>query len=216
MAKVKVYRRFERFWHWSQAGLIFFLALTGFEVHDSIHIFGYEKAVVFHRYASYLLLVLIGLAIFWHFTTDEWKQYIPTFKNLKAQIRYYTVGMFKKEPHPTKKTKWQKLNPLQILTYLGFKLVMVPIVVLSGLLYLFHKHIDANDVVIISDFSLQSIAAWHTMGAYVLITFIIIHVYMTTTGERPTSNIRAMLTGFEEVEDEDEFLEKKNLEEVEA
>jgi hypothetical protein len=26
---------------------------------------------------------------------------------------------------------------------------------------------------------------------------------MTTTGERPTSNIKAMLTGFEEVEEED-------------
>lgn len=203
MARIKVYRRFERFWHWSQAGLIFFLALTGFEVHGSLEIFGYEKAVLFHRNASYLLLILIGLAIFWHFTTDEWRQYIPTFKNLKSQIRFYTIGMFKNEHHPTKKTKWEKLNPLQILTYLGFKLVMVPVVVFSGVLYLYHKTINANDVVVISDFSLESIAYWHTAGAYILITFIIIHIYMTTTGERPTTNIKAMLTGYEDVDDEE-------------
>lgn len=202
MKKIKKYKRFERFWHWGQAALIFFLAVTGFEVHDSIHIFGFEKAVIFHRYASYALLLLIGLAIFWHFTTDEWRNYIPTLKNIRAQFRYYTVGMFRNEPHPTRQGRWQKLNPLQIFTYLAFKILIVPIVVLSGLLYMLHKTINANDVVIISDFDLSVIASWHTFGAFVLVAFVILHVYMTTTGERPTSNIRAMVTGYEEFEEE--------------
>ncbi len=204
MIKIKKYKRFERFWHWSQAALIFFLALTGFEVHDSIHVFGFEKAVLFHRVASYAFLVLIVFAIFWHFTTEEWKQYIPTFKNIRAQVYYYTVGIFKGKPHPTQKDKWQKLNPLQILTYLGFKILIVPVMVGSGLLYMFHKTINVNNVVVVSDFELEAIATWHTFGAYVLIAFIIVHVYMTTTGERPTSNIKAMLTGYEEVEVEEE------------
>jgi thiosulfate reductase cytochrome b subunit len=111
MKKEYIYKRFERFWHWSQAGLILFLSLTGFEVHDSIHVFGFAKAVLFHRIAAYLLLGLIVFAIFWHFTTGEWKQYIPTVKKLKEQIRYYTLGIFKNEPHPTKKTALNKLNP---------------------------------------------------------------------------------------------------------
>ncbi|WP_234571460.1 cytochrome b/b6 domain-containing protein [Rhodohalobacter sp. 614A] len=200
MKKIKKYKRFERFWHWGQAALILFLAVTGFEVHDSIHIFGFEKAVMFHRYAAYALLLLIGLAIFWHFTTDEWRNYIPTLKNIRAQLRYYTVGMFRNEPHPTLHGRWQKLNPLQIFTYLAFKILIVPIVVLSGLLYMFHKTINANDVVIISDIDLSVIAAWHTFGAFILVAFIILHVYMTTTGDRPTSNIRAMVTGYEELE----------------
>ena len=199
--KLKKFKRFERFWHWSQFVLISFLALTGFEVHDSIHIFGYEKAVQFHRTASYALLVLIVFAIFWHFTTDEWKQYIPTFRNMRAQIRYYLIGIFRNEPHPTKAGRWQKLNPLQIFTYLGFKILIVPVMVGSGLLYMFHKTINVNNVVVISRFKLENIAAWHTFGAYVLITFVIIHVYMTTTGERPTSNIKSMLTGYEELPD---------------
>jgi thiosulfate reductase cytochrome b subunit len=203
MNRIRKYKRFERFWHWSQAALIFFLAVTGFEVHDSLHIFGYEKAVEFHRLASYAFLVLIVFAIFWHFTTEEWKQYIPTFTNIKDQIHYYTIGIFRKDPHPTQKDKWKKLNPLQIFTYLGFKVLIVPIMVGSGLLYMFHKTINVNDVVIVSNWELGTIATWHTFGAYVLIAFIIVHVYMTTTGERPTSNIKAMLTGFEEVEEED-------------
>lgn len=209
MSRVKKYKRFERFWHWSQAALIFFLALTGFEVHDSIHVFGYEKAVEFHRIASYAFLVLIVFAIFWHFTTEEWKQYIPTFKNIKAQVYYYTMGIFKHEPHPTQKDKWQKLNPLQIFTYLGFKILIVPVMVISGLLYMFHKTINVNNIVVISHFKLATIATWHTFGAFVLIAFIIVHVYMTTTGETPTSNIKAMLTGYGDEEGEDELSESK-------
>lgn len=208
MQRVYIYRRFERFWHWSQAMLIFFLALTGFEVHDSIHLFGYEKAVHYHRVASWMLLILIAFSIFWHFTTGEWKQYIPSFSKFSAQIRYYTIGMFKGEPHPTHKTVRNKLNPLQAITYLGFKLVMAPLIVVTGLLYMFYRTIDANQMVIISDIPLELIAFLHTLGAYLILMFAIIHVYMTTTGSTPLSNIKAMLTGYEDLDESTEHQSK--------
>lgn len=203
MKKIYIYKKFERFWHWSQAVLIIFLAITGFEVHDSIHVFGYGNAVVFHRIASFLFLGLIALAIFWHITTGEWKNYIPTTRRMREQIRYYTYGIFNGEPHPDKKTALSKLTPLQVWVYLGFKLLIVPVMVVSGLLYMFHKHIDANDIVIISDFNLKTIAVWHTLGAWILVSFIIMHVYMTTTGHTTFSNIKAMMVGYEEVEDDE-------------
>lgn len=212
MIKVYIYKRFERFWHWLQATLILFLSLTGFEVHDSIHIFGFEKAVQYHRVAAYLLLALIVFAIFWHVTTGEWKHYIPTTKKLKDQIRYYTIGIFKNEAHPTKKTALNKLNPLQVLTYLSFKIVLVPLVVGTGILYLFYKHIDANELVVISNIPLNTIAVWHTFGAFMLITFLLVHVYMTTTGETLTSNLKAMITGYEELEAESD--EKDQIVEI--
>ncbi|MFW6290015.1 MAG: cytochrome b/b6 domain-containing protein [Mariniphaga sp.] len=204
MRRVYIYKGFERFWHWTQALLIIFLALTGFEVHGSIHILGFEHAARFHRMASWMLIGLIIFAIFWHLVTGEWRQYIPTSKNLMAQIRFYTIGMFKGEKHPAKKTEVKKLNPLQRLVYLGFKLVLVPLTVVSGILYMFHKTIDRNDTIVISNFSLESIAFWHTLGAILLMVFLVVHVYMTTTGHTPVSNIQAMLTGYEELEDEEE------------
>lgn len=206
MQKVYVYKRFERFWHWSQALLIFFLALTGFEVHDSIHLFGYETAVGYHRIAAWMLIGLVIFAIFWHVTTGEWKQYIPSFSKLTAQIRYYTFGMFKGEPHPTHKTLRNKLNPLQAITYLGFKLAIAPLLIVTGLFYMFYRTMDANNMVITSTIPLEIIAWLHTMGAYLVLMFAIIHVYMTTTGTTPTTNIKAMLTGYEELEEESEIL----------
>ncbi|MCF8359315.1 MAG: cytochrome b/b6 domain-containing protein [Prolixibacteraceae bacterium] len=213
MRKVYIYKGFERFWHWTQAALIIFLALTGFEVHGSFHIFGFEMAARFHRVASWMLIVLIVFAIFWHFVTGEWKQYLPTTKKLKAQILYYSIGMFKGEKHPTKKTELSKMNPLQRLVYLGFKLVLVPLTVISGIIYMLHKFFDENNMVIIRDIPLGSVAFWHTLGGFLLMIFLVVHVYMTTTGHTPTSNIRAMLTGYEELEDEDEEKESKKTSE---
>lgn len=203
MKEVLIYTRFERFWHWSQAALILFLALTGFEVHGSIKLFGFEKAVEYHRIAAYALMALIAFAIFWHLTTGQWRQYFPTTKNLLEQIKYYTIGMFKGEKHPTKKTELSKLNPLQRLVYLKLKLVIIPIIVISGIFYMFYKSIDKFNSTITSYFELETIANWHVAGAFLLIIFLIIHIYMTTTGHTPTSNIKAMITGTEELEDEE-------------
>ncbi|MGM0621193.1 MAG: cytochrome b/b6 domain-containing protein [Bacteroidota bacterium] len=209
MKSVYVYKGFERFWHWTQATLIIFLALTGFEVHGTFNILGFEQATRFHRVASWMLIGLVVFAIFWHFVTGEWRQYIPTTKKLAEQIRFYTIGMFKGEKHPTRKTEVIKLNPLQRLVYLGFKLVLVPLTVISGILYMFHKTIDRNDIVVVSDFSLETIAFWHTLGAILLMVFLVVHVYMTTTGHTPTSNIRAMITGYEDLEEDEEISEKE-------
>lgn len=207
--KVYIYSKFNRFWHWTQAALIIFLAITGFEIHDSFSIFGFEKAVKFHRIAAIMLMVLIVFAIFWHIATGMWRQYIPTTKQLKAQIRYYLVGIFKGESHPTEKTELSKLNPLQRLTYLGFKLVLIPITVISGIIYMQYKNIDINNLIVTKNIPLELIAVIHTIGALLILIFLIVHVYMTTTGHTPTSNIKAMITGYEELECDDKKLINK-------
>lgn len=209
MRKVYIYKGFERFWHWSQASLIMFLALTGFEVHGAFDVFGFEKAAEFHRTGSWLLIGLIVLSIFWHVTTGEWRQYIPTTKLLKEQVLYYLSGIFKGEHHPTEKTELSKLNPLQRIVYLGFKLVLIPMTIISGILYMLYKTIDQNNLIVVEDYPLASIAFWHTMGAILLMIFLVVHVYMTTTGKTPTSNIKAMITGYEEFAEEEPDIQVK-------
>ncbi len=211
MSKVYIYKGFERFWHWTQASLIMFLAITGFEVHGSFSIFGFEKAAEYHRVASWMLIGLLIFAIFWHLTTGEWRQYIPTTKQLKEQIKFYVSGIFKGEHHPTQKTELSKLNPLQRLVYLGFKIVLIPLTTTSGILYMLYKTIDQNNLIVIEDYPLDSIAFWHTLGAILLMIFLVVHVYMTTTGKTPTSNINAMITGYEELEEDEPKIENENI-----
>lgn len=199
MKREYVYRAFERFWHWMQAFLIIFLGLTGFEIHGSIRFFGYDQAVTYHNIAAISFLVLIAFAMFWHFTTGEWRQYLPTWKNLKAQAEYYIFGIFRNAPHPTKKTVLSKLNPLQKIVYAGLKVLIIPMMVLTGLLYMFYRYPQRYEVLSLNVRSLEVIAIGHTIGAFLLVAFLIVHLYLITTGNTVTSNLKAMITGYEDL-----------------
>jgi thiosulfate reductase cytochrome b subunit len=211
--QVYIYRSFERFWHWTQSFLIFFLAATGFEIHGSFQFFGYHNAVKYHNIAAYAFIILIAFAIFWHFSTGEWRQYLPTLSNIRAQINFYLIGIFKNSPHPTKKTVLSKLNPLQRLVYLGLKVLVIPVMVISGLLYMFYRYPQKETIQALNIESLELIALAHTLGAFFLIAFIIAHLYLITTGETVTSNIKAMITGYEELESHGEEKNKELNEE---
>jgi thiosulfate reductase cytochrome b subunit len=200
--QVYIYKSFERFWHWMQSILIFFLAFTGFEIHGTYTFFGFRDAVRYHNIATYMFIGLIVFAIFWHLTTGEYKQYIPTFENIKAQLNYYIFGIFRNAPHPTKKTVLSKLNPLQKLTYFGLKVLVIPLSVTSGLLYMFYRYPSRHGIEAINIQTLEFIAIFHTVAAILLIAFLITHLYLLTTGKTITSNLKAMLTGFEELDDE--------------
>jgi thiosulfate reductase cytochrome b subunit len=209
MKKEYVYQAFERFWHWTQAALIIFLGVTGFEIHGSIHFFGYDQAVRYHNTAAISFLVLIVFAIFWHFTTGEWRQYLPTWKNLRAQAEYYIFGIFRNAPHPTKKTVLSKLNPLQKLVYAGLKVLVIPVMVITGLLYMFYRYPQRYEVLSLNIGGLQVVATLHTIGAFLLVSFFIAHLYLITTGNTVTSNLKAMITGYEDLSGESEQKEIK-------
>ena len=203
--QVTIYRGFERFWHWSQAAMILLLAFSGFEIHGSLRFFGYSQAVNIHNTSAISLLVLIAFAIFWHITTGEWRQYIPTRKYVRAYIDYYLIGIFRNAPHPTKKTTLSKLNPLQKLVYFSLKALLIPAMVSTGLLYYFYRYPQRYGIESLTIKGLETIAILHTVGAFVLISFLIVHLYLITTGATTTSNLKAMITGVEELEDGEEI-----------
>jgi thiosulfate reductase cytochrome b subunit len=199
MERIYVFKRFERFWHWSQALLIIVMMFTGFAIHGSHRWMAFESAVTLHTQAAWALITLWVFAIFWHFTTGEWKQYIPTTEKLAAMVKYYLTGIFTDAPHPFRQTTLKKHNPLQRLAYLGVKLFINPLLWVTGLLYLFYNDWTAWGI---GGLSLATVAIAHTVGAFLMLIFFIVHVYFATTGHTPTAHIKAMITGWEEVEGE--------------
>lgn len=59
------------------------------------------------------------------------------------------------------------------------------------------SHPDTRPWRVVSD-----LAVIHTIGAFALVIFLIAHVYMTTTASTTTSNITAMITGYEDIEEQ--------------
>jgi len=191
-----LYKRYERFWHWSQAVLVIFMLFTGFEIHGAYRVFGFHRAADLHVFAAWTLLVLWAFTIFWQFTTGEWRQYIPTLKKVDAMVRYYLVGIFTHAPNPFRKTATKKHNPLQRLAYLALLAMVSPIIWGSGLLYLsfaYWKSMGLDGAL-----SLEGVALAHTAGAFMMLVFFVVHVYLTTTGHTWYAHIKTMITGWEE------------------
>ncbi len=193
--RIYLFTRFERFWHWTQAALIISLLFTGFAIHGSHDMIGFRTAVEIHELAVWLLIALWIFAIFWHFTTGQWRHYIPTMKNVDRMVRYYAYGIFVGAPHPYKVSLERKHNPLQRITYLGVKLLINPLLWISGLAYLFW---DRLQPLVPQAIGLEQVATLHTLGAFLMLAFLIAHVYLATAGATPTAHIRAMITGWEE------------------
>ncbi len=112
-------------------------------------------------------------------------------------VRYYLTGIFTDAPHPFRQTTLTKHNPLQRLAYLFVKLIINPAIWISGLLYLYYKAWPALGL---DGLSLASVALVHTAAAFLMLVFFVVHVYFATTGHTWTSHIKAMITGYEEIE----------------
>lgn len=199
MNRIYIFKRFERFWHWSQAALIFTLGGSGFEIHGTYEWLGYETAQEVHTTAAWMLIWLWLFAFFWHFTTGEWRQYIPTTDKLIAMMKYYMSGIFTNAPHPFKVTRLSKHNPLQRLAYLFVQLIINPVIWISGLLYLYYSQWDAWGL---DWLNLADVAFVHLAAAFMMVLFVIAHIYLGTTGHTPLSHFKAMLTGYEDDPDE--------------
>ena len=196
--RVMIFKRFERIWHWSQAALIFVLLFSGFEIHGSYKVLGWEEAVTTHRTAAWSLVTLWVFALFWHFTTGEWKQYIPTLKKVDAMIRYYLLGIFIRAPHPFRQTMLRKHNPLQRLAYLFMWVVISPFIWITGWAYISYEKWD--DWGLDQYLSLQDVAFYHAVGAFMMLVFLIAHMYLITTGRTVLAHMKAMITGWEEID----------------
>ncbi|MBT8342160.1 MAG: cytochrome B [Desulfatitalea sp.] len=196
---IYLYSRYERFWHWLQSLLIIVLLITGFEVHNAYRLLGFGRAADVHNYIGLSWLIAFAFFVFWLATTGEWRQYVPTTKKMFEVIRYYSYGIFKGESHPVPKRRDAKHNPLQRLTYLALAAFLLPLQMLTGFLFWGYNNWQAWGVGFLS---LKVLAVVHTMGAFAILTFLIVHIYMTTTGHKLTSHIKAMITGWEEMEDE--------------
>jgi len=201
MAKVLMYSRFLRLWHWLQALLVITLLVTGFNVHGTIQLLGYETAASYHRLAAWTLLGLWVLAWFWHVTTGEWKQYIPSpVDRILAMMRYYGLGIFKGEPHPFHKDRWHRQNPLQRMAYLSVHVLIGPVIWISGLAYISYPYWGEYGI---AGLSLAPVAMLHTVGAFLMLAFLIVHLYLAlSTSERPLGNLKEMITGYEETSEE--------------
>ena len=103
-------------------------------------------------------------------------------------------GIFRGDAHPFEKTPHRKLNPLQQITYLGILNVLLPLQVVTGVLIWGAQRWPVVDGWL---GGLAFLAPLHAFGAWMFAAFLLMHMYLTTTGSTPLANIQAMVVGWE-------------------
>ncbi len=201
--KVYMYRAYERFWHWLQALAIIGLIFTGLAVHapDTYGFVDFNLAVQIHNVLGFVLLANAFLAAFHHFTSGTIKQFIPEprgfFSQAIEQTLFYLGGIFRGEKHPFEKEPRKKLNPLQKITYLIILNILLPLQIVSGVLIWGAQRWPEISSAL---GGLPFLVPLHSLVAWLFASFLILHIYLTTTGHTVFSNLKAMIVGWEKIE----------------
>ncbi len=201
--KVYIYTVYERLWHWLQTFDIVLLLFTGLIIHkpDIFGIFSFRGVVLVHNVLAAILVINAFLALFYHLASGEIKQFIPRprgfFDQAITQAMFYLKGIFRGEEHPFEKRPDRKLNPLQQATYFAILNVLLPLQIITGaLIWGAQRWPEISSAL----GGLPFLAPLHTLTAWLFAAFIVMHVYLTTTGHTPLAGIQAMIMGWEDVE----------------
>ncbi len=200
--RVYMYTAYERTWHWLQALAIALLIATGFVIHrpDIFSFADYQIVVRVHNVLGFILLANAALAVFYHVAGGGIRRFVPEpkgfFDQAIAQLLYYLRGIMRGDRHPFEKQPEKRLNPLQQVTYLVILNVLLPLQVVTGVL-MWSSQLWPGAAESVG--GLWLLAGFHTLLAWLFVAFLIMHMYLTTTGHTTTSSIEAMIVGWEDV-----------------
>jgi len=199
MSQLYLYARWVRIWHWINALLFLTLMYSGASMHfnGAVLLLDFQTAITVHNTAGILLTIgWIGFVI-GNLTSTNGHHYHVQLKGfigrLIAQSLYYGYGIFKNAPHPFHPSAEAKLNTLQQITYIGVMYLLMPLLIISGWAFLFSVYLPET---LLGIGSVWVVAMSHLTIAYLLVLFLLVHLYIITTGETVMTNMRAMLTGW--------------------
>ncbi|MFO1219695.1 MAG: cytochrome b/b6 domain-containing protein [Burkholderiaceae bacterium] len=201
--RLRMYDAYRRFWHWLQATSIVTLLVTGLVIHrpDVFAAISFPAVVSLHNIVAAILVINAALSLFYHLATERMREYLPRpagfVDDSILQVKYYVWGIFKGEPHPFDKTPSDRMNPIQKATYFGILNVLLPLQIATGALM---WGVQRWPEVAGAFGGLPLLGPAHSLLAWLFAAFIVVHVYLTTTGTTPLEAIKGMVTGVEEVE----------------
>ncbi|MBF0133705.1 MAG: cytochrome b/b6 domain-containing protein [Magnetococcales bacterium] len=192
-----------RAWHWTNALLFIILLTCGFSLHfadSGWTLVPFATARTWHNLAGLALTVGYLVFVLRNWTSGNIRHYKPDWRGwssrLLRQAHYYGVEIFQGAAHPFPVRREQKFNPLQQLTYVCVVYLGLPTLIVTGLLLL---RPELAPEAILGMAGLWLIAVVHYLAGVGLTVFLIMHIYLATVGKTLTSDLKKMITGWEEV-----------------
>ncbi len=197
-----------RIWHWTNATGFLLIILTALQIRyvGLIDVVSFRTAVVVHNYVGFVLIANFFLWLGFYLTSDKIKVYHPNFDVRKyfsdsfRQMYFYGYGIFKGEPNPFRVTAYSKFNPLQAMIYQLMMIIIMPIQFYTGILLWDVSRFSSQ----VNFFGgVRVIDTVHVLIFAFFMFFVPFHVYLATLGHTALAHIKAMITGYEEIEEDE-------------
>ena len=207
MQKLYVHPLPVRIWHWINALGFVLLILSGLQIRYSgaVQLMSFGSAVQMHNVLGGVLILNYFVWLLFYLFTDKIRVYHPElnpakhFRGSLRQLWYYGYGIFKGQPNPHHVSAYRKFNPLQSMTYQIVMILLVPIQFYTGIL-LWDVNRFAASIQLFG--GVRVVDTVHVVLFIFFIGFIFIHPYLASLGRTSLAHFKAMVTGYEEVEDE--------------
>lgn len=195
-----------RIWHWINAIGFVLLIVTGLQIRyvGQMNLMSFKAAVQWHNWIGFVLIANFFVWLGFYLFTDKIKVYHPElsptryFRNSFRQIQYYGYGIFRGDPNPHHVSVYRKFNPLQSMMYQIVMMILVPVQFATGVLLWdvarFQTAVDALG-------GLRVVDTVHVLIFIFFCAFLFVHVYLSSLGHTPSAHFKAMITGYEEVEE---------------
>lgn len=196
--KILLHPLLERLWHWFQALCIVMLVITGIILHWPEKFPGwFQWAVDWHNWFGWGAVIAFLVWLVYNLVTGRITHYFPKKGEIPGgmikQAKFYGYGIFKHEPHPYAPSEDNKFNPLQKIAYLKFQLFLLPLLLISGLLYMYPETFKGF---INAIGGLTMLAVIHYLLGALFTAFLVAHMYLATTGETVGENFKAIILGY--------------------
>ena len=207
MSKLYVHPLPVRIWHWTNAAGFILLILTGVQIRylDLFSVLSFKAAVELHNAIGFVLIANFFIWLGFYLFTDKIKVYHPELSPVKhfrasfRQLLYYGYGIFRGAPNPHHVSAYHKFNALQSTAYQIVMMLLVPLLFYTGLL-LWDVSRFSSLVEMLG--GVRVVDTIHVLLFIFFCGFIVVHVYLCSLGHTPSAHFKAMLTGYEDVEDE--------------
>jgi thiosulfate reductase cytochrome b subunit len=206
MQRIYVHPLPVRIWHWLNALGFIALILTGVQIRysDLIAAVPFKLAVELHNWIGFALIGNYFIWLLFYLFTDKIKVYHPELNPAKyyrdslRQAVFYGYGIFKGQPNPHHVSAYRKFNALQSITYQIIMILLVPLQFYTGLL-LWDVNGFAGSIDLFG--GVRVVSTVHVVLFIFFTAFIFIHPYLASLGHTPAAHFKAMITGYEEVEE---------------
>jgi thiosulfate reductase cytochrome b subunit len=157
---------------------------------------GFRADVLIHNAAGILLTLFYCLFLYGNLRLGNGHYYRVVAEDIAPgllwQTSYYLWGIFVGTPHPYPHSEERKFNPLQKLFYLVVMYLLFPVLTVTGWALLFPDRLP------VEVFGVPGIGLWalaHTYIGFLLSLFMVVHIYLGTTGATPGTLFRLMWSG---------------------